>query len=647
MISASNSATPSVLPCRKVGCVSVKARWHYRLPAYRLNQATVTFPNGSPFDPTVQAQLETRMQGYDVTMQASGRLLDPRLQINTTPPLSASDALILATVGQRPQEINEGGASGALASTLPYLGRELYRFIVGDDTTDEAAAAADRLNIAMDEDRSEDGQSTIRVDYRFKGPYHVFVERDRWEELNGGLLYRWQPGRPFNDGAAKKTAAEWDIIGAPIQQIKTNDKADKPAQETELALSGRAMRRAIRPPAIAYAENPDPAHLSDAQERLRQLFVREGYRSANVTVAHHLSTHETPETSNTLNTFNSINTTNTTNTITFVVDQGPRHIIGGRQLLITDDQALSPAVRETIAAQFASNAELNLPLTATRIGFIEQAIRGPLKRAGHTTARVSLTFTPMDPTIHQSKENNDNLLLQAELTIAAGPIWRVATPNITWQAADHLSSDLQQRISQEILSLDQTIWSRRELARVRATALQYLLDAGYADATLNWESERPEWSPATSSGDSDQADTASSFDELPESSWLLASEVIITPGPQHQLHDIVFVGNDRTRESVLLHRLNLTPDVLLTQPLLDQATQRLARGGLFTSIEYQLEPAENQANHSDNNVQNAKDEKNEREEMKKMKKAKKARKIRKINRAPNSANHSPVTSSSR
>ena len=61
---------------------ALAVRLFYLLPSYRVEYANLIFPPNAPFEPRIEANLRTRMVSYDVRLQVSGLLSDPRVSVS-------------------------------------------------------------------------------------------------------------------------------------------------------------------------------------------------------------------------------------------------------------------------------------------------------------------------------------------------------------------------------------------------------------------------------------------------------------------------------------------------------------------------------------------------------------------------------------
>src|SRR6266852_9183911 len=69
---------------------------------YTINQGSITFANPVKLDPVLNVDLETRVQGIDVTLTISGPINKLNITPRSDPPMSYSDVLALLATGSAP-----------------------------------------------------------------------------------------------------------------------------------------------------------------------------------------------------------------------------------------------------------------------------------------------------------------------------------------------------------------------------------------------------------------------------------------------------------------------------------------------------------------------------------------------------------------
>jgi hypothetical protein len=169
-----------------------------RLPAtsLRLARGVVRFTSDRPGVPWLDLRGETRMRGYDLTLEARGPYDDPEVTVQTVPPLSTEDALVLLATGQPPESAFTRGGGIQTAETLAlYLARDLgTELFAASGETDESLL--ERFEAEVGRDISRTGRPTLELRFRLVdavfGPndsLFLTAERDRYEDVNGGVRF--------------------------------------------------------------------------------------------------------------------------------------------------------------------------------------------------------------------------------------------------------------------------------------------------------------------------------------------------------------------------------------------------------------------------------------------------------------------------
>ena len=158
----------------------------------RFERGLVTLDAQDPTLPRLELLGEARLAGYDVTMDLSGPIDDPRVELSANPPLSRKDVLLLVMTGRVPPA---GEATSSTAASLGlYLAKDLARRWTSAPGLSEEEGLLDRLEILSGQDVSKSGVSTLEVSYRAwekvfreSGSVYVVGERDVYEDVNIGL----------------------------------------------------------------------------------------------------------------------------------------------------------------------------------------------------------------------------------------------------------------------------------------------------------------------------------------------------------------------------------------------------------------------------------------------------------------------------
>ena len=414
--------------------------------SYRIDRAAMRFNPANPYDPAVEASASTQVQGYVLTVQVSGTLQHPHIEVTSSPPLAPDDALVLASTGRLPAEMRRDGTSAsALGMALPFMGRELHRWVVGDGFADDDESLLDRFVVRYDEDRSERGLATVRLEYQLAGPWHLAGERDRYEAYNLGLMWRWifnDSARPTAGAAQKEETSEspmaaWEVVAAPgVRKLPVS-------ASTLLATVPAKQRRG--------EEARQPAQWASAAQRMVDRLHESGYPEATVL----------PEESD--------------GVVRFVVQPGLPWTISTSHLLGAPDE-LAPTLKSIVLKGLVPG----VAPTPTRVAAVRSAVRSTLVHAGYALASVGIAVK-RDPLV----------AAQAKATITIVPSlhyrFLLKPPALDASVPARLREDL----TAACQAMNGQNWTRRAAVGLRAQLLELLRQHGYVFATVVLSGDEP------------------------------------------------------------------------------------------------------------------------------------------------------------
>ncbi len=168
-----------------------------RLPAtiLRFTGGTILFERENPFVPQLELNAETRMRGFDISVQVTGPYDDPDVVMTSIPPMPPQDVVVLVATGQLPETAltTQGGAQTAQLVAL-YLAQDLSSQFFGGGRDDDSESFLERFEVTAGRDVSRTGQETIEGSFRLfedlirrKDRGLITVERDIYDEYNFGL----------------------------------------------------------------------------------------------------------------------------------------------------------------------------------------------------------------------------------------------------------------------------------------------------------------------------------------------------------------------------------------------------------------------------------------------------------------------------
>ncbi|MHC4550680.1 MAG: translocation/assembly module TamB domain-containing protein [Planctomycetota bacterium] len=159
------------------------------LSSLKVDTGELRFPAENPFAPRVDVQAHTRMRGYDLSVHLMGQLPTVDVHISSRPSLSHEDAVLLLTTGSTREEYEQDFEGNAINKVGVLLGERLISEVGGPPDPD-APSILDRFSFEVGRDVSRDGEETIEGEFEISRRVYLRAERDRFEDFNGGLVWR-------------------------------------------------------------------------------------------------------------------------------------------------------------------------------------------------------------------------------------------------------------------------------------------------------------------------------------------------------------------------------------------------------------------------------------------------------------------------
>lgn len=498
-----------------VGSISA-LRGEVLLPftSYAIQFAEITFTPQDPFDPLITASLRTRIAGYDVRMEVSGRASDPRIAVSTTPPLPADQALLLATTGLTPGDSGDNQAA-ALAVALPFLARQLQEAIFGPPDPDAGPSILDRFRLVIDEERSESGVSSARLEFFLGRRFHLYAERDRFEAYNAGILWR----RVIGDAEAENPLVAGPqgerVRALPIPwSVRAAEKGQHlVVGERRLLSASRRQRRNFD------ASGGDLMHAADAAAVMTRLMRARGYARAMVSIE--------PQR----------NAQGDLREVVFLARSGPRWVWGERRL-----EGAPSAHRRALQQLLQARLPSQEAFTQRALDDLASAMVDSLRLDGYAKARVIVRSGAL-----ADGGGEVSVIVQVE----PGLRYRFGTPEFSGH--EDLDPSLQRALQREAMLLAGEPWLRRSAIAARARVQALLLDDARHGAEVDLELTEP---------------TADNGPALP-------LRMHLRPGPRVTLAEVEIEGLTRTSENYARRRFGLSPGQPLVQSEVDAATSRL------------------------------------------------------------------------
>lgn len=163
-----------------------------RLPGCRFSTPTllVRFERSDPRFPTLDVIGYGRRHGFDLQMVVRGRYDQPEVLLSSTPPLPGDELTVLVATGARPQTLRQRGARGAATMLGAYAAEELADYLFGSESTEAKESFIERFSLETGTEISAQGTESIVVEFRTYEQLYLQGERDVYEDINFGVVYR-------------------------------------------------------------------------------------------------------------------------------------------------------------------------------------------------------------------------------------------------------------------------------------------------------------------------------------------------------------------------------------------------------------------------------------------------------------------------
>jgi translocation and assembly module TamB len=160
------------------------------LPGCRLRATTLLlqFTDENPEVPTLTVTARGRRHGYDITVNVRGRYDRPDIEFTSDPALPPDELVVLVTTGARPSALR--GTRGVGTVLGSYVAQEFADWIFGSESTEAKEGFLDRFTVETGTEVSRRGNESIVVEFKLGEHTYLQGERDVYEDINMGLVYR-------------------------------------------------------------------------------------------------------------------------------------------------------------------------------------------------------------------------------------------------------------------------------------------------------------------------------------------------------------------------------------------------------------------------------------------------------------------------
>lgn len=504
---------------------------------FDVQQGTVRLTRQNPYTPDIYVRATTRKYGYDLAMEVKGTASAPAVTFTSSPPLAADQVLLMVTAGVVPS--NEIGYSQTQRAAR--IGAFLGKSLLGNLGAN--SAGAERLTIESGEDISRQGKETYRISYELSGRWTATGEYNKFDEYNGGVRWRLLPREESATDSSRAKENEKPPQRQDAATLEVNGGGWLRNRELKASLQ-RLLETDTRTTLDANA-------LEDAAVILLSSLGQEGFQepALEIVATRPDGTEQRFDFDPTFAT--PLPRALEAKRVEFVVTPGLRwhvtavHLAGltalpedrGRAYFRTDETLLARAKTNAYSPSAVKRGAENLRGELQRLGYVEAEVNAEV--TGETGGNVTLAV---------NVNEGAKWIVEAVRYPGTGDADVTLTPPETW-VGQPLDS-----------SLDQDL---------RESVRQAYFEAGYPDIAVQVEVKKTN-----------------------RAGREVAAELVVTiePGEHITVGDIRFTGNDRTKESVLRRRVALETGDPLNPLAFEQARFRLARLGVFDSVELHYEP---------------------------------------------------------
>lgn len=179
-------------------CVSRTGKLRFPGMAMNLSSMRMVFSQANPTRPDIYATANGQRHGIRIQLQAIGPWDDPVVTLTSSPPLQPKELWALATTGVRPDSLTENNARTNTSILATYVIQEVLLSYFASESTEAGESFVSRFTFEFGNEISRDGEETWQVDFDIGGLWTMpprigmRVERDVYEDLNMGLVYRWR-----------------------------------------------------------------------------------------------------------------------------------------------------------------------------------------------------------------------------------------------------------------------------------------------------------------------------------------------------------------------------------------------------------------------------------------------------------------------
>jgi len=149
-----------------------------------LDRGRVSLREADPYRPQIDVQASAYNFGYLVRLELTGTPERPDLVLNSVPPLTPKEIILMLTAGEVPDQRISYSSTDKASRIGLYLGKELLNQFLS------SGQSASRLTIRTGEHVADDGSVTYAVEYKLTDRWSAIGEYSRFKDINTGLKFK-------------------------------------------------------------------------------------------------------------------------------------------------------------------------------------------------------------------------------------------------------------------------------------------------------------------------------------------------------------------------------------------------------------------------------------------------------------------------
>jgi hypothetical protein len=160
-----------------------------------INGGIIRFSEQEPDLPSFNLTAQSKLAGYDISMQIQGTADEPIITLSSIPPLSEEDLLLLVLTGTPPKSTSSKRQTSAAGMNMAvYLSRGVLEKWFSGDSAASDESILDRLEVNIGRQITKAGENTIEAEFRLadgvlypNDQLMLTSEKDVYGNINAGI----------------------------------------------------------------------------------------------------------------------------------------------------------------------------------------------------------------------------------------------------------------------------------------------------------------------------------------------------------------------------------------------------------------------------------------------------------------------------